>query len=368
MSRQLLTLAAFGLVFSVASACEQGGGGVQSEGDDSSSMEIPTGAEIMRDTVETSIVPGVEAFSSEAQAMLADAEAFCGGPSDDGLGQLRTRWLSLSEAWNGIAAYNFGPLDDDVIVPKIIFIESMRQRGTDYTQTVRDGLLRGLGSDEVLDLDYFDRQTFDEVGMLALEVLIYEDSREGNSIDPADVLADYDVSPRKCDYLRGVAGLLAADAAEVELGWTTEFAGSGEAFRDTMTKATLDDGTEPVVALLVALQQHVDYIKVRKLETTLDAQLSGHFYPNVLAGLDSMETLLAQPDEDSFGLLERMVATGNTAEVELVTDSFATARAAAIAEDRDALTAALGVLDGNLKREIPDALGVELGLTFTDGD
>ncbi|MCR9164392.1 MAG: imelysin family protein [Nannocystaceae bacterium] len=331
-------------------------------------MELPTGAEIMRDTVETSIVPGVQAFSAEANAMLSDAEAFCGAPTAEGLGQLQTRWLSLSEAWNGIAAYNFGPLDDDVIVPKIIFVESMRQRGTDYTQTVRDGIVRGLGSDETLDVAYFDRQTFDEVGMLALEVLVFEDSREGNSTDPADVLADYVGSPRKCDFLRGVAGLLAADAAEVEFGWTTEFDGSAEPFAETMTKPTLDDGSEPVVALLIALQQHVDYIKVRKLEGILDARLSGHFYPNVLATLDSMETLLAQPSEDSFGLLERMEATGNTAEVELVSDNFAAARAAAMAQERETLAAALGRLDGNLKREIPDALGVDLGLTFTDGD
>ena len=73
-------------------------------------------------------------------------------------------------------------------------------------------------------------------------------------------------------------------------------------------------------------------------------------------------------DEDSFGLFERMEATGNTAEVELVTENFATARAAAMAEDREGLAAAIGLLDGNLKREVPDALGVELGLTFTDGD
>lgn len=331
-------------------------------------MEIPTGAEIMRDTVETTIVPGIQAFSAEAQSMLAEADAFCGGPDASGLEQLQTRWRSLSVAWNSIAAYNFGPLDDDVIVPKIIFIESMRQRGTDYTQTVRDGILRGLANEDTLDVEYFDRQTFDEVGMLALEVLVFEDSREGNSTELADVLADYDVSPRKCDVLLGVAGLLAADAQEVEFGWTTDFAESGEPFRETMTLPTLDDGTEPVVALLVALQQHLDYIKVRKLEAILDAQLSGHFYPNVLAALNSMETLLAQPDEDSFGLFERMEATGNTAEVELVTENFATARAAAMAEDREGLAAAIGLLDGNLKREVPDALGVELGLTFTDGD
>lgn len=351
----------FGCLFVLASACDDGGSA-------ESSSQLPTGSEIMRDTVETTIVPGVQGFAAEAQSMVVDAEAFCTSPDEAGLLLLQARWRTLSESWNAVAAYNFGPLDDDVIVPKIIFIESMRQRGTDYTQTVRDGILRGLDGADTLDVDYFDRQTFDEVGMLALEVLVFEDSREGNSTTPADVLADYEGTTRKCDFLLGVAGLLAADAAEVERGWTTEFGDSGEAFRDTMTGTSLADGTEPVAALLIALQQHLDYVKVRKLEVTLDARLSGHFYPNVLATLDSMEALLSQPSEGSFGLLERMEATGNTAEVAVVTENFAMARAAAMAEDPAELAAAIGLLDGNLKREIPEALGVELGLTFTDGD
>lgn len=361
MLARFVSSSTLGFVLVLASACDDGGGGESTSG-------LPTGSEIMRDTVETTIVPGVQGFAAEAQSMVTDAEAFCEDPGEAGILQLQARWRTLSESWNAIAAYNFGPLDDDVIVPKIIFIESMRQRGTDYTQTVRDGILRGLESTDTLDVDYFGRQTFDEVGILALEVLVFEDSRDGNSVALEDVLADYEASMRKCDFLLGVAGLLAADAAEVERGWTTEFGDSGEAFRDTMTGPSLADGTEPVAALLIALQQHLDYVKVRKLEVTLDARLSGHFYPNVLATLDSMEVLLRQPSEDSFGLLERMEATGNTAEVAIVTENFAMARVAAMDEDPTELTTAIGLLDGNLKREIPDALGVELGLTFTDGD
>lgn len=359
MSSTFTKLALFS--FLLAGACETSEGGA-------APATLPTGAEIMRDTVETTIVPHVAAFDAQAAGMLTDADSFCETPSPAALQQLQTRWRSLSEAWSGIAAYNFGPLDDDVITPKIIFIESMRQRGTDYTQTVRDGIVRGVEGTDTLDLAYLDRQTFDEVGLLALEVLVFEDSRDTNSSDPADVLADFEATPRKCDYLRGVAELLARDASEVHAGWSDSFGDSGEPFRETVTGPTLADGTEPVVALLIVLQEHLDYIKVRKLEGILDAQLSGHFYPNVLVTLEAMQELLAQPDEDSFGLLERMEATGNTDEVEAVLANFAAAKSAAQDEDAEALTAAIGLLDGNLKREIPDALGVELGLTFTDGD
>ena len=331
------------------------------------SPEIPTGAEIMRDMVETTIVPDMAAFDAETQQLRTDIDSFCAAPNQAGLEDVQDQWRTLSEAWQAVVPYNFGPLDDDVIVPTMIFIESMRQRGTDYTQTVRDGILRGLEGSDPLDLAYFDRQTFDEVGMLALEVLIFEDSREGNSTAIGDVVADFEAAPRKCEFLQGVAELLGRDAARVHSGWAESF-DEGAPFRETMTEPTLPDGTEPVAALLIALQQHLDYVKVRKLEGILDAQLSGHFYANVLSTLEAMEELLGQPSEDSFGLLERMEATDNTAEVETVRANFATAKEAALAEDREALTAAIGLLDGNLKRDIPDALGVELGLTFSDGD
>ncbi|MBV1859356.1 MAG: hypothetical protein KUG77_13150 [Nannocystaceae bacterium] len=162
--------------------------------------------------------------------------------------------------------------------------------------------------------------------------------------------------------------LLSTCASTVYGGWVESFAESGEPFAETMTGPELVDGTQPVVALLIALQEHLDYIKVRKLEGILDAQLSGNFYSNVLATLEAMVELLEQPSEESFGLLERMEATGNNDEVEVVRTNFEAALAAAGAEDREALTAAIGLLDGNLKREVPDALGIELGLTFTDGD
>lgn len=360
MSNLLSTSRILLLAVSLLVSCDDDEGG--------SGTRLPTAAELMRDAADTTIVPDVERFATEAQSLLAESETFCAQTDADALAQLQSRWRTLSEAWNAIAAYNLGPLDDDIIVPKILFIESMRQRGTDYTQTVRESIVRRIEGTDTIDVDSVSSQTFDEIGMLALEVLLFEDSREGNSSVPADIVDDYQSQPRKCAYLMGIAGLLADDAAEVERGWTTEFADTGEAFKDTMASPKLPDGTEPIVALLIALQQHLDYLMTRKLEGILDARLSEHFYPNVVAALDAMQEVLQQPREDSFGVLEWMEATNSAEEVELVLANFAAARAAATAEDREALTAAIGRLDGNLKREIPDALGLDLGLTFTDGD
>lgn len=205
--------------------------------------------------------------------------------------------------------------------------------------------------------------------MLALEVLSFEDSREGHSTAPVDVLGDFEAEPRKCEYLAGMAALLTRHAGDVAHGWTISFGDAGVPFRDAMLEPLLPEGGEPIAALLIALYEHLDYLKVRKLEGILDAQLSGHFYPNMLAVIDAYEELLVQPaPEEAIGILDFMSSRGFDAEVAEVLANLEAARQAATDEDREALAAAIGLIEGNLKREIPDSLGIDLGLTFTDGD
>lgn len=355
-----LTLPTAGLVAALLGmgTCSETGGGTP----------LPSGSEIMGNMVTNTIVPDLTKFRDAAEAMGAGVDAFCSTLDASTLDEIQGDWKDLSERWNAVAFYNFGPLDDDVITPKIIFVESMRQRGTDYTQTVRDELELALAGTDPLDAAFFDALTFNKVGMLALEVLVFEDSREGNSMASADIVDDYQMQPRKCDYLRGVMDLLIGCATKVHRGWTVEFADSGEAFADTMTGEELADGSEPVAALIIALHEHLAYVKDRKLEGILDAQLSGHFYPNVAATLDAIEELLVQPVEGSFGILDFIEARGFTDDVDEVKANLAAAKQAAEEGDREELAIAIGLLEGNLKREIPDGLGVDLGLTFTDGD
>ncbi|MEM9461953.1 MAG: imelysin family protein [Myxococcota bacterium] len=353
-------LASFALVSFTLAACATEPGGDGAGG--------PSGPEVMRSTVDNTIVPDVAAFNVAAQGMQGEVDAFCAAPSPEALDGLQASWRSLSEAWNTVAAYNLGPLDDDFITPKIIFFESMRQRGIDYTQTVRDTAAMAIGGADPLDDAFFDGLTFNRVGMLALEVLVFEDSREGGSTDPADIVADYEEQARKCEYLRGIMAQIVGRAAQLDTEWNDSFAG-GEAFRDTMLGTELPDGAEPVAGLLIAVQDHLLYIKERKLEGILDAQLSGHFYPNVAAMLDGLENLLVQPaPDDAVGMLDFMAARGLDDDVALVEANLAMAQTAAANEDRDALITAIGLLEGNVKREIPDGLGVELGITFSDGD
>ncbi len=131
----------------------------------------------LKNTVTQSIVPGFARFEDEAKALEASIASLCAAPDEAGLAALQARWRSLALAWNGVVFYRFGPLDDDLIFPAVIFIESMRQRGIDYTETVRESATAAVAGTTPLDDAFFDALTFNKVGLLALEVLVFEESR-----------------------------------------------------------------------------------------------------------------------------------------------------------------------------------------------
>lgn len=321
-------------------------------------------------TIDETIVPGFSALKTQSTTLAAKATSFCNTIDEPNLIELQNQWKILSIQWNKMAMYNIGPLDDDLFTPKMNFIESMRLRGTDYTNTVRDELTTQLTSSTVLDAGFFNALLFTKVGMLALEVLIFEDSVSQPTV-LSNIVSDYMASgtgDRKCEYLNGMAQLLERTISTVEDGWQKDFLTSGKAFKDTLLNGELEDGTESVPALIIAIQQHFDYLKKRKLEAILDAQIADYFYENISAALDGAETFLEGSNEDSFSFFDRMLAAGFSTEVTIVKNNILTARQAVANKDRSELTAAIGLIDGNFKREIPNSLTVELGINFTDGD
>jgi len=207
-------------------------------------------------TIEENILPNVTAFKDQTEILQNNATIFCGTINQTNLENLQDQWKVLSLQWNKIAMFNIGPLNDDIIFPKIIFIESMRQRGIDNTGVVRGEIVARLGDATPLDQAYFDSLSFNRVGMLALEVLIFEDSISNDNSDLTKIVADYQGNSRKCDYLNGMIQLQSRIATEIDNGWSVEFADSGEAFKDTLLEAniddekTLEDGSEPVPALI----------------------------------------------------------------------------------------------------------------------
>jgi len=343
-----------------------------SEGGSSSPTDpLPAALEA---AVDETIIPAMESFAAEATSLESEAASFCADPTAEGLSTLQDQWLQMTEVWNEAAVYFFGPLDEDPITPSMSFIESMRPRGTVYTNTVREEITAALDSDEPLDDAYFSGLTFNRVGIVALEVLVFEDTPRTGSTAPADVLEGYESNPRKCDYLEGMAGLLSDRADLVETGWTIDYQDTGLPYREQVLSGMLEDGFLSVPALVRAAARHVEYLRDRKLDGSLDAQIAGAvrpdptpFWENLAAGIDSIEAMLDPPGSDAsfFAVMDER---GFEEFVTIVRDDIEAARTAVDAEDRTAASDAFVELEASIRREVVLGLGIDLGIGFSDGD
>ena len=252
------------------------------------------------------------------------------------------------------------------IIPPYTFIDSLRLRGTEYSATVRSTIADWVAGEQTLNDDFFERQSFQFVGLLALEVALFEDT-DGTSATSAEL----DDEPRKCQVLQGLASRLQDSADHVYDGWTDDYAGTGTPFRTLFLNAELDDGTEPLSKLLTTVQENLDYLTNRNVITTA-TPVADQTWEAALVLVQEVEALLeGTTDAIPSGMVSffsLMAEAGYESDVEAVRSNIAMAYDAIDDQDVSAFNAAIAALDGNFKREIPDGLAVDLGINFTDGD
>ncbi|HER35554.1 MAG: hypothetical protein JXJ30_01375 [Halothiobacillaceae bacterium] len=314
--------------------------------------------------VDDAIVPSIEAFATQGRELDDAVESFCAAPDAEALAAAQTQWRETATRWNRAVLYNFGPLNGDIFAPKIHYIESMRQRGIDYTTKVRHEIDRQLTAETPLDTAHFQALRQNQTGLLPLEILLFESTAKGHPQAASAILSDFRDHPRKCDYLAGISDRLRADAAYVASGWTEAFKDSGEPYRDRFLAGNLDRGATPLAVLFTSVQGHLDYLERRKLDGTLDARLADHFYANVTATLDELGRLV----EGEHGFLAEAEARGHGDIALAVRQMLDAARQSAEDRDRAALTRQVETLWKLFREKLPGALGVDLGINFSDGD
>ena len=313
--------------------------------------------------IDQSVIPAAASFASQAVDFQTTVDNFCRNSEVTELSNLQMAWNSLYEKWFHLANYNFGPLNDDIVFAKYTFIDSLRIRGTNYINTVRDDIDNMINGTQTLNEAFFEQLTFNKVGLLTLEVLSFEDNDQSRLTD--DIIDDYLSTPRKCQILAGMAQQIVINANYVVEGWQVKHKDSDESYRSLFLDNQLDDGSNNLTQLLVAVQEHLDYLNKRNVLTT-SASLSGIAWNGFSEAIDEIEILLEGNTEVSF--LGLMQAGGFTDSVEAVRETIATVRTAISTRDADLLEENIAKLDGHFKREIPDGLDVELGINFSDGD
>ncbi|MDO6681894.1 imelysin family protein [Oceanobacter sp. 5_MG-2023] len=318
--------------------------------------------------VDGTIIVASEQFASEVSDFNNSVDSFCSAPDEAGLSQLQTDWKTMADSWYRLLPFNFGPLFDDTVFPVYQFVDSYRVRGTNYTATVRSNIQTLIDSESETELgsSYFDGLTFQYVGLLPLEVVAFETASDQSQV-AADIVAEFIQQPRKCEVMEGLAGSVQNRADYVVNGWTLDHLESGTSYRDLFLAGDLDDGSEPLTALISAVQSYLDYLQQRDTVSNV-AALSGNAWPEMQASIDVITELLEGSESTTVSLFDLMESAGNSADADTVRSNLEQANDAISDQDATSFNSMAAALDGNFKREIPDGLDVSLGINFSDGD
>lgn len=316
--------------------------------------------------VDERIILASSEFLLAADQLASDIDVLCDDPTDASLAAAQSQWRTTYNAWYALLPYNFGPLTDDLVFPPYTFIDSLRLRGTEYSDTVRSAINNWVEGEQTLNDDFFAGQSFQNVGLLAVEIGLFE-ALDGTEAAPQELLD----APRKCGVLKGLSGRLQASADHVYDGWANDYAGTGTPFRSLFLNAELDDGSEPLTKLLTTVQENLDYVTNRNV-IVIATPAAEQNWAAALSLVTAIEALLEAPtdaiDTTVFSFFELMEDAGYDDDVATVRGNIAMGFDAISDQDISAFNAAIAALDGNFKREIPDGLEVSLGITFSDGD
>lgn len=326
------------------------------------------------EVIDNTIIPAATRFQQQSQNLVNESQNFCasGNITADNLAALQQQWIDTNLAWYELLPYRFGPLVNSELLPTYTFIDSYRLRGTDYIASVRTKIDSLLAGSDTLNESTFSSLSFQFVGLLALEVSLFEDA-VNQSPTPADIVNEYATNPRKCEVLTGYATELTHHADAIQQGWTTNYRDTHKSYRDLIInnqlEAVLEDetGDSAIKKITVSVQEYYDYLANRDI--TLDAaQLSYSIWLALDNALKNTEELLAGTEATELSL--NLIMTNNRYE-QTVTDvknNIKTLRAALTEKNTVDMKSAARTLDGSFKRDIPEALNINLGLNFSDGD
>lgn len=344
----------------VLTACGGGGGkGATQQNNINSEMGV-----MMREVADNNIIPAANGFQQKSTGLMQAVNNFCANKQESGLLSLQTAWKQTSEQWHRLLMYNFGPLKgSDVIFTTIGYIDAFREdKGRDNTATIRTDITTDLASSTVLSDAYFDGKERNKVGLLALELLVFETSSGSHSTVRADIVAEYVGNSRKCDILQQQSRLLLKHANSIKNGWETD----RSQYLNNQLK--LDNAKVSSIKLLfISSWGYFDHLKNRDA-VNQTAKVADYGWENISAAIRELEAFLKGTAATTVSIFDLMNNAGSSNAVAIINKNISDAKAAIQAKNSALLNISLGKIDGNLKETIPTALEIELGLNFTDGD
>jgi predicted lipoprotein len=310
--------------------------------------------------------PLAQDFYASTQQLQYQAESFCAAPNQTQLNELREQWKNTHRRWYALSNYKFGPLILDPVFPIYSFIDAHRVRGTDFLVSVRDNLLQDLLKSSPVQLEDYQRKTYQYLGLLPIEVLLFE-TIKNKSPNTDDILQEYLQLSNKCFMLKGLVQFLNIHAQQIQDAWVQGYGENPYPFNEYLLKH-LPSGEQPALTqILTAVQENLDYLHKRHVVVQV-GQLANEGWQGLNASLKAIETLLVGDGKTRFTLFTLMRQSGQEASVQEVQKNLAFALQSIQEQDQTNLELALTLLDGNFKRTIPNALQINLGFNFLDGD
>lgn len=317
------------------------------------------------------VEPAATNFLNQARQLDSLSDAFCSTTTEANLLAVQNQWRATAKSWYELLPYNFGPMINDEVLPEYIFIDSLRLRGTNYTQTVRNDIDSMLAASSALTDTMFTNKNFQFVGLLATELAVFERASDHNT-EIGNILSDFTTQSRKCQILQGYTGQLVTRAENISNGWSSNYQNTGSSYRNLLLSGDLnqiagEDSSSTSAKLITSTNEYMDYVHKRTIINDV-AVVSGYTWNLMLAGLESFERMVegsaAGTTESFANILEKNAANDLT----VIRNNITTTKTAIGEQNATNFYAATLALDGNIKRELKDGLGIDVGLNFSDGD
>lgn len=325
--------------------------------------DIPDRLDVVATLADDAIAPAYAALDQTVTGLETALGDFCDAPSADGHAASLTAMVEARSAWKQTEAFWLGPVMDRrswAVVDWPIGIEAIEE-------LIADDAV-------VLDQDHLSRRIgAQQRGLGAIEYVLSD----------ANLTDAVQAEPRRCEYLRGIGTVAAAEVALVRADWT-ESSEEGGPYVDVA--ATADAGSLDALIndALFLLETMADAELGRSLgvmgdEADLEAAVEG---PSGLGVSDladrarSLRTVLVGVDGESgiSPLLSGELTSRLGDQLAAVDEALARIGAPlrqAVADDAAAVLAArdaLKVLQATVATEVVGALGVTIGFSDADGD
>ena len=197
----------------------------------------PSRSSVLGDLADDHIVPTYQQFHSDAVTLEVSLSQLCGSLGSSSLSEARSALAAVRGSWSRAQAVWVGPV--------------MERRSWGLVRwPVAHYEIEELIADATIELDYerlSSRIGADQRGIGAVDYLL------GSGDEALDHLSD----PRRCQYLEGVAEVMAEEAALLAADWARGWEG-GDPYRDVFADADHGDLDRVVNDTLFLLERITD--------------------------------------------------------------------------------------------------------------